>query len=256
MEGRLERMKRYGMVMFCVLALSLAGSAAAAPIPIPKGFALEHGRVTRDGTALECEVHEVPDEIDNGIALWSVVGSGSSGLVKEGETGVIFFGMDGKSVAFIPLDAEGEYQDLIWSPDGSQLVLVMGGAGPDVTFTLFVVDDKGMKKGAKFSGLRGGLAWTDPNRFAFTRIDDVRNVGGGAVEATAFRLSAVLYDVPVEAEIVLKAADETRSYTFQSVSEDGNTLNLTELSVESPKDWDDPEKISEHAITVDVPAAG
>jgi len=69
-------------------------------------------------------------------------------------------------------------------------------------------------------------------------------------------MSRVRRSGPAEAGTVLKAADETRSYTFQSVSEDGSTLNLTELSVESPKDWDDPEKISEHAMTVDVPAAG
>ena len=49
-------------------------------------------------------------------------------------------------------------------------------------------------------------------------------------------LSVVLYDAAVGMETVLKAADGTRSYVLQSVSDDGSTLNLTELSVASPKD--------------------
>lgn len=249
-------MKRYGMVVFCVLALFLAGAAAAAPIPVPTGFALENGRVTRGGTALECEVHQVPDGIENGIALWCVVGSETSEAVQKEETGVFFFGPDGRSVAFIPLNARGEYQDLVWSPDGGRLVLVTGGARPDMFFTLFTVDGKGMEKGPGFPGLRGGLAWVGPHRFAFTRIDDVRDTKSGAFQGVALWLSVVLYDAAVGMETVLKAADGTRSYVLQSVSDDGSTLNLTELSVASPKDWGDTEKIQEREVSVEVPAAG
>lgn len=249
MKGWQEKVKKYGMALLCALALVWAGRAAAEPIPVPKGFTLEDGRVTREGTALECEVHAIPDGIDNGILFWSVVGSETSEPVQEEGAGVLFFGADGRGVAFIPLDAEGAYQDLVWSPDGDHLVLVTGGARPDVFLGVYTLEEKTLRKAAEFSGLRD-LAWLDPHRFAFTRIDDVRDTGSGVFRVTALRLSAVLYDAAAEAETVLKTADETRSYTFQSLSEDGSEIHLTELSVESPKDWDDMEKIRERELAV------
>mgnify|MGYP000985380367 CR=1 FL=1 len=244
------------MALLCALALVWAGCAAAEPAPVPKGFALEDGRVTREGTALESEVYNVPDGLDNGIACWSVVGSESSEALREEETGVLFFGADGKCVAFIPLDSELEYKDLVWSPDGGRFVLVTGGSRPDVFFTLFTVGGEGMEKGAEFDALLGCFAWLDPYRFVLTRIDDARDTESGVFSVLALKLSVVLYDAAAEEEMVLKEADETRSYIFQSVSEDESTINLLELSVKSPKDWDDEEKVQESGLTVEVPAAG
>lgn len=139
---------------------------------------------------------------------------------------------------------------------GGRFVPVTGGSRPDVFFTLFTVGDEGMEEGAEFDALIGGLAWLDPHRFVLTRIDDVCDTESGVFSVIALTLSAVLYDAAAEEETVLKEADETRSYTLESVSEDGNTINLLELSVKSPKDWDDPEKVRERDLTEDVPVAG
>lgn len=139
---------------------------------------------------------------------------------------------------------------------GGQFVPVTGGSRLDVIFTLFTVGGEGMEKSAEFDALLGGLDWFDPHRFVFTRIDDIRDTESGVFSVTALKLSAMPYDAAAEAEVVLKEADETRSYIFQSVSEDGSTINLMELSVKSPKDWGVPEKVQEGELTVDVPAAG
>lgn len=239
------------------LVWTVGSGSVEAFASVPGGFALEGGRVVRAGAALECEVHRIPDGIDNGIAFWSVVGTRTSEAVQKEETGIFFFDAGGKCVAFIPLEYEDEYQGLVWSPDGGRLVLVSGSAVRlDVFFTLFTAASKGMEKGPEFSGLRGELAWLDPHRFVLTRIDDMRDTGSSFFHVTALRLSAVLYDAAAEAETVLMGADDTRSYTFLSLTDDGKGIRITELSVPSPKDWDDLEKITERELTLEVPAAG
>jgi len=70
------------------------------------------------------------------------------------------------------------------------------------------------------------------------------------------KVSAVLYDSAVEETIPLKEADETRNYTFLSVSPDGMDIRIVETSVLSPGHWADTEKWKEREITVPVPAAG
>jgi hypothetical protein len=218
-------------------------------------FSLKDGHVFKDGEKLDCEVYEIPEGIDNEIKNWAAIGTETSDSVTEAETGVWFFGNEGQLMTFIPLDNEHEYQDLLWSPSGDRLILVRGsGMRPDVFFELY---DEGMEKKAEFSGLRGEIAWLeDGMRFAFTRIDDVRDSEDGVYSSSLLKLSAVLYDSTVDETVVLKESTDTKNYRFSEISDDGEKIVITEESVKSPKDWGDEEKVKEREIKVPVPAAG
>ncbi|MEA4881300.1 MAG: hypothetical protein VB045_07475 [Synergistaceae bacterium] len=218
-------------------------------------FVLTDGRVVLDGTPLGCEVHEAPPGLENGIAGWAVIGMETSDTVTEEETGVWFFGAEGQFVTFIPLESENEYQGLLWSPAGDRLVLVRGsGMRPDVFFELYA---EGMEKKAEFSGMLGQIEWLeDGMRFVFTRIDDIREGGAEPGVSIGWKLSAILYDSAIEEAIPLKESTNTKNFSFDSVSEDGENLVLYEMSVKSTKDWGNEDKMKEREITVPVPPAG
>jgi hypothetical protein len=219
-------------------------------------FSLKNGHVYKNEKELDCEVYEVPKGIDSAIKTWAVVGTETSEVVKEEETGVWFFGSGGGFMAFIPLESEREYQDIFWSGAGDRLLLQRGSPmRPDVFFELYA---EGMEKKAEFPGVRDGIAWlSDGMRFAFTRIGgDIREEGKFFNLAYGLRLSAVLYDSAVGETIVLKEATDTQNFWFASVSEDDENIAVTEEYVESPKDWADEEKIKQREITVPVPPAG
>ncbi len=237
------------------LALPSSGEGEDGGAFRPDAYSLRDGRVFLDEKALDCEVHEVPAGLDNGITHWAVIGKGFSEDVTQEETGVWFFGPEGMIVTFIPLESENEYQDLLWSPAGDRLVLARGsGIRPDLFFDVF---GEGMEKIAEFSGLRGEAAWLeDGMRFVFTRIDDIREGGCFPGLSYGLKVSAVLYDSALEETIPLKEAGETRNYTFLSVSPDGMEIRISETAVLSPDGWSDMEKWKEREVTVPVPAAG
>lgn len=237
------------------LALPSSGEGEDGGAFRPDAYTLRDGRVFLDEKALDCEVHEIPAGLDNGITHWAVTGKEFSEDVTQEETGVWFFGPEGMVVTFIPLDSGNEYRDLLWSPAGDRLVLARGsGTRPDLFFDVF---GEGMEKIAEFSGLRGEAAWLDDGmRFVFTRIDDTREGAVFPGLSYGLKVSAVLYDSAVEETIPLKEADETRNYTFLSVSPDGMDIRIVETSVLSPGHWADTEKWKEREITVPVPAAG
>ncbi len=237
------------------LALPSSGEGEDGGAFRPDAYTLRDGRVFLDEKALDCEVYEIPAGLDNGITHWAVTGKEFSEDVTQEETGVWFFGPEGMVVTFIPLDSGNEYRDLLWSPAGDRLVLARGsGTRPDLFFDVF---GEGMEKIAEFSGLRGEAAWLDDGmRFVFTRIDDTREGAVFPGLSYGLKVSAVLYDSAVEETIPLKEADETRNYTFLSVSPDGMDIRIVETSVLSPGHWADTEKWKEREITVPVPAAG
>jgi hypothetical protein len=236
-------------------SLALPGTGNGKGEPNFEAFSLKNGHVYKNGKELDCEVYEVPEGIDNAIKTWAVVGTETSETVKEEETGVWFFGSGGGFMAFIPLESVYEYQDILWSPSGDRLILQRGSPmRPDVFFDLYA---EGMEKKAEFSGVRDGIAWLgDGMRFAFTRIDGIREGGRFFNLAYGLRLSAVLYDSAVGETIVLKEATDTQNFWFSSVSEDDENIAVTEEYVESPKDWADEGKIKQREITVPTPGAG
>lgn len=218
-------------------------------------FFMENGQVYKNETLLDCEVYEVPSGLDNDIKFWTVIGTGTSDVVTGEETGVWFFGEHGEYVTNIFLKNEKEYQDLLWSPAGDRLVLVRGIEGEqDLVFELYA---EYMEKKAEFRGLRASLAWLeDGMRFVFTRIDDIREGVPPSDLPYGLKLSAVLYDSAIEETIPLKESTDTKNFSFDSVSEDGEHIALTETSVQSSKDWGEEEKIKEREIKVPMPAAG
>ena len=125
---------------------------------------------------------------------------------------------------------------------------------PDVFFELYA---EGMEKKAEFSGMLGQIEWLeDGMRFVFTRIDDIREGGAEPGVSIGWKLSAILYDSAIEEAIPLKESTDTKNFSFDSVSEDGEHIALTETSVQSSKDWGEEEKIKEREIKVPMPAAG
>jgi hypothetical protein len=217
-------------------------------------FSLKNGRVYKGKTELDCEVYDVPAEVEGSIRHWSAFGTDTSDAVSETETGVWFFGGEGEFMTFIPLESEYEYQDIVWSPSGDRLVLVRGsGVRADMFFELYA---EGMERKAEFSGVRGSLVWLDDGmRFVFTRIDGTRD------EAVVFsigtlRLSAVLYDSAIGETTVLKEATGTQNFYFSGISGDGENIAVSEEYVETPGDWADEGKIKNREISVPIPAAG
>ena len=225
-------------------------------------FSIRDGSVFKGDAEIACEVYKMsemssevlPDGFDNGIAYWAVMGPGASDAVTEADRGVWFFGHEGEFATFIPLESEHEYVDIAWSPAGDRLGLVPGsGIRPDLFFTLYTLP--GPEKKAEFPGLRGELWWLeDGMRFAFTRIDDVRDEGSFDNLGYGLKLSAVLYDSALEEETVLKEATDTQSFLFRAIGDED--IEIAEEYVESPNDWGDDEKIKEREIKVPVPAAG
>ena len=172
-----EERERFAPIVACLEeTLMIAPEDAGGKELRTDAFALVNGRVQKDGTPLDCEVYDIPSGLDNGIANWAVIGTGTSDAVTEKETGVWFFGSEGEFMTFIPLDNENEYQDLLWSPAGDRLILVRGsGERPDMFFDVYA---EGMEKQAEFSGLREEIAWLDDGmRIVFTRIDGIREGG-------------------------------------------------------------------------------
>ena len=216
-------------------------------------FSLKNGRVYIDGAELECEVNEVPSDIDGTIRYWSAFGQSTSEAVQE--TGVWFFSSEGACLTFLPLDSEYGCQDIVFSPDGNRFLLVEGsGVRPDMTYVLF--ETMKMERKVEIAGVRGNIQWIDHLRFVLTRIDDIRDEGGVFNLAYGWRVSAVLYDDLASEIFVLKGSTNTQNYWFSGITEDGSSVTIREESVRSEADWADEDKIETREIIVEIPPAG
>ena len=223
------------------LALALCGAAAGAP-PLRLR---KDGRVhAPNGRTLDCEV-VAPEETPDGVRAWAAV-------EWDGRAGLCLFSPRGDAVGFLPLEAAGEFQGLIWSPRGDRLVLVRGsGVRMDMTFEVYV----DMKKAAEIPGIRGEAAWLEDGvRLAMTRIDGWRDEGRFAL--LRLRLSAVLYDSAMDETFPLAEATDTQSFHFGGVDEEGRLIAIEEDYVEAPADWGDIEKVRDRSFTVPIPPAG
>ena len=244
---------------FTTLAVFILTFADAAEPADISAFALKDGSVYKGGAELDCEVNEVPSDIEGAIRYWCAFGPDANDSVTEDETGVWFFTSSGASLTFVPLESEYECQDVVFSPDGGKFVLVTGGGmRPDVSFEVY---GEGTEKLEEFDGIRGALAWIDPVRFVFTRLDDTRDIGddyaGGFLsQMGALRVSVVMYDAAVGEAVVLKEATDTQNFWLGEVIEDGAAVTVSEDFVKSAKDWKDEDKIGTREIRVEIPAAG
>jgi hypothetical protein len=224
------------------------GASSIGEAPDIGAFAIKDGRVHKGGTALDCEVNEIPPEVEGPIRFWSVFGTDTSEAVKENETGVWFFTEGGGALTFVPLESEYECQGVIFSPGGGSFVLVKGsGARSDMFFEVY---GEGTEKMAEFGGIRGEIEWIDPARFVFTSIGEGTRGDGGLY------LSVSMYDAAAKELTVLKEAAGTRNFALGGVAEDGSAVTVIEQSVKSEKDWADEGKIETREIRVEIPAAG
>ena len=240
-------MKKFLIFLIAVVMAFTASPVFAAQDGPP--YSVKDGRVYADGEELDAEVYEAPKGLDNGIKYWAALEGGD-----ESETGVWFFTSDGQANGFIPLDSPYEYQDLLWSPDGGQLLLATGsGMRADMFFTLY---GEGMEQKVEIPGVRGSAAWVDPLRFVLTRIDDPRADEDGVIlEYESYKTSAVLYDSAADDETILGESSGTQDFAIGEVTDDGKIV-IIESYVDSPKDWADEDKIKTRETTVEVPAAG
>jgi hypothetical protein len=254
------------------MALSASAPVEAADVPDAGAFSVKNGRVFKNGTEVDCdEVYTRPEGISNGITSWALF---SESALTEAETGIWFFGEDGKYKAFVPHDIQTGHQQVLWSPGGGWFVLMSGpGAGPwgaYVTYELWSVDGDGMNKKAEFDGIEDHIAWMpDGERFVFARADGTRDTSDMENDPYAPKVSAVLYDSAAGEEIVLKEATETQNYYLggqpwendvRIVTLDGEDIALSEESVKSPEDWGgagmEAGKYERRDIEVPIPPAG
>jgi hypothetical protein len=261
----------WSVMMAAVMAalIGLGGQEALADVeeegPNFGAYALRNGKIFKGGEELKCEVNEVPENIQNGISAWAVIGESSSGSVTAADTGVWFFGEEVD--LFLALDSEYEFQGLDWSPKGDRFVLSLGsGVRPDLFFQLYTIFNQSLEftepyelsKIAEITGVRGSLQWLgDGMRFVLTRIDDNPGQTGELAAVPHWtRLSAILFDSAAGETIVLKQSTNTQNFEISSVSEDDDNISITEHYVKSPLDWADESKIQERIETVPIPAAG
>ena len=219
--------------------------------------------IAKNDDQVDGSAYEVPPEVEGPIRYWAAVGHeamvgypGNEKPVSEEDVGIFFFGSNLAAIAFLPHENAGACQDVIFSPDGAgeKFVLVTGsGIRADMTFEVY---SEGVEMLAEFDGVRGQLAWIDPVRFVFTRIDDIREAGAVFNLSYSLRFSVVMYDTAARETTVLKEATDTQNFWFPEVIENGSALTVTEDSVKSEQDWDDEEKIERREIRVEIPAAG
>lgn len=238
-------MKKFLLFTFAVV-MTFAASSVFGAQDVPP-YSVKDGHVYAGGEELDAEVYEAPEGLENGIKYWAAFEGGD-----ESETGVWFFASDGQVNGFIPLDSAYEYQDLLWSPDGGQLLLATGsGMRADLFFTLY---GEGMRQGVEIPGVRDSAAWIDPRRFVLTRIDDARADEDGAIlEHESYKTSVVLYDSAAGKETALGKSSDTQDFAIGEVTGDGKIV-IVESYVDSPKDWAGEDKIKTRETTVEIPS--
>ena len=250
-----ERFEEIAAVMEDTLRLASCQDDGAGNGIRAEAFSIRDGKLFLDDEALDCEVYDTPDWLDNELAYWAVIGPDVSDSIHEEETGIWFFGVEGGgALGFIPLDSVFEYPEVIWSPAQDRLAIIRGGTRPDLFLEIY---SEGMEKTAEFSCLRGSAMWlSDGMRLVFTRIDDIREEGLYPGRSYGFRFSVVLYDSALDESFVLKEATDTKNFVVYDVSADDDEIVITEISVKSQKDWKNEDRIKERELRIPAPAAG
>lgn len=240
-------------VLVLLVAFLFLGSPPA--FSAPQGeYVLKDGEVFRDGVKIE-DVHIIPAG-DGEVRFWVSLGPDfTDGLVPEEETGVRFFGSEGPALAFLPRDSESETQELAVSPGGDYFVIGLGGARFDLNYEIYRYPSmEGME--VELAGIRGSLEWMDEFRFVLTKIDDIREEGRMGGLSYGLRLSAIIYEIPIEEEVVLNGSTDTKNFYVDGVDKEQRLISITEESVEKVEDWADEEKIKIREFTVEFPGVG
>lgn len=151
---------------------------------------------------------------------------------------------------FLPL----EEQDLALcaeiriSPDGDELALVMK-TSPQPSIAVYDID-----KGQVVLTVPNAdtPVWMDFSRFAYMSLDPAKSRGNNAWSSVAF--CERLGETEIKQEILYQAT-ETTDYLLLDECAEGN-LCILKITVESPEDWADSDKLKMEDIREPYPAAG
>ncbi|MDR2613136.1 MAG: hypothetical protein LBG06_10075 [Deltaproteobacteria bacterium] len=235
------------LAVLAALALASPPALRAQEVRADLGeFKVSGGTVTRDGEPVgNAEVH--PLEAGD-LRAWS----GLDDLATGGRPGLYLFGEDGVCVGYLPLEDAAELQDMIFSGDGRHFVMVTGsGARDDVSFAFY--RREGLEKLGDAVGVRHEIRWAGDGRLVYTRIDDIREGGAFPGLGYGLRLSVAMFDADSPGETVLLQSDDTRDYRLAGLVPGRDAAVATELSVGSPRDWGEADRIVSRTVEVAIP---
>jgi hypothetical protein len=181
---------------------------------------------------------------------WYAVNPETDEAAQGLKAGVLLYNAGAKKYSFLPLDEEKVgVDDVYFSPDKKRMIVAS--RMNRYASTLTVYDTATLAHLTMFMGY-GEIFFVDDARFAFTLVDE--NVERPA-EAGRWGTSAARYAPGADGRrIVLKGASAKENFAVMGADASQITINVT--SVESEKDWTDPDRQKETEITIKVPPAG
>ena len=161
--------------------------------------------------------------------------------------GVYFFDEGGKFIKFLEA-GEADMNDVIFSPGGKYVVLDRG-TYVDRHYRIFHFETGEPME--EFYGM--GLTWLDPDRAAFTFIDESEGNRSENSDITGW-FSVVVYDMECDKFKTVKYATSTEDYQLIDLDHDARELVIQKFSVKNARDWGDEGKRRIEVMRVSIPA--
>lgn len=253
-----------GLLVLTALTVLLTSTALAAPEP----FVVKDKQWYRqDGGKLsDAPVPNGGVQTDAGVIYWLFADPDVSDEAKGAKPGLYFYADKSGKYSFTPFGGNGMNVNAVhFSPDGAMFVVEGAGeeAMNDVALELFsFAEGKSLFKTAKAAL---PPEWIDAGRFVYSRFEPDTSRGRPDDYPDEW-MSAAMFDAIAGEETVLKKATETSDFSVGVIDEesgdtlvlngDGSQIRLTETFVDSPQDWEDPDKAKTREVSVPVPAAG
>jgi hypothetical protein len=183
---------------------------------------------------------------------WYAVDPENDPAAEGLERGVLIYDGDTEKYFFLPTaEEQTRVENVFFSPDKNRMVLCC--SVNRFATGLWVYEAKTLELEKSFWGY-SDVFFIDDVRFAFTLIDETTE---RPEAAGMWGLSAALYDPSADAGyVVLKGATGKENFTVMGPGENENEISISVTSVDSEKDWEDPEKHTDSESTVEIPAAG
>jgi hypothetical protein len=186
-----------------------------------------------------------------GGIFWFAVDPEANESMKGSKGGIYFFDDKDKFLWFLPYDDAATVSNILFSPDGKQMVL---DAGTWVIRDYILHNFKETEEKASFTGTSEPI-WIDAHRFAFTMVESDAEPRPSATDFDGWT-SVVVYDTAAKEIVQVTKATETKNYALTEVDWDKEELRITETSVKNKADWADMEKQEDRELTVPFPPAG
>ena len=186
-----------------------------------------------------------------GGIFWFAVDPEANESMEGSKGGIYFFDDKDKFLWFLPYDDAAQVSNILFSPDGKQMVL---NAGTWIIRDYVLHNFKETKEKASFTGT-SEPTWLDANRFAFTMVESDVEPRPSESDFDGWT-SVVVYDTVAKEIVPVMKATETKNYELTEVDWDKDELHITETSVKNKADWADTEKRENKELTVPFPPAG